>query len=133
MNACRERVRPDPLGDAGTTGDAPHDPRCRVTVESHTVVCKEEWAFAAFTGREIDRACGARCERDRDHLASLAQNRERAVAAFESERFDVGADGFGDPQPVQCQQADERVITRRADTSGDEHGTNFVAIQPCRV
>jgi hypothetical protein len=32
------------------------------------------------------------------------------VAAFEPQVLDVGADGFGDAQPVEGQEADQRVI-----------------------
>ena len=32
------------------------------------------------------------------------------MAAFEAERFDVGTGRFGDPQPVEGEQADEGVV-----------------------
>ena len=44
-------------------------------------------------------------ERHGDDLAAFADDGEGAVTAFEAEVFDVGADGFGDPQPVERKQA----------------------------
>ncbi|HEV8625790.1 MAG TPA: hypothetical protein VG034_15130 [Acidimicrobiia bacterium] len=40
-------------------------------------------------------------KREGDALAALAGHGEGAVAAFETERFDVGAERLGDPQPVE--------------------------------
>jgi hypothetical protein len=122
-------VRADPLVDAGAAGDASHDPRRGMSVDPFTVRSGEDGSFAAFTDREVDGACGPRCERDRHDLAALAQNREGAVAALEPTRFDVGADRFGDPQSVQRQQADEPMITRTSETSRDQHGADFVTVQ----
>jgi hypothetical protein len=62
-------------------------------------------------------------------LATLAYHGERAVAALESEGFDVGADRLGDPQPIRCQQRDQDVVTDRAQPSGDQDGAEFVAVE----
>ena len=63
-------------------------------------------------------------------LATLAQDGERAVAPLEPEGLDVGADSFRDPQAVQCQQRNERVLDRRPQPSRDEQGAHFVASRP---
>ncbi len=55
-----ECVGSDAFGDPGFAGDASDDPRCRVTVQAFTVGAEEQWSFAAFTDREIDRASGPR-------------------------------------------------------------------------
>ena len=55
------------------------------------------------------------------------------MAAFEAELFDVGADRFGDPQPVERQQAEQRMVTGAAEPGGDEHGADLVAVQAGRV
>jgi hypothetical protein len=55
------------------------------------------------------------------------------VPAFEAESFDIGADRLGDPQPIQRQQAHERVITGTAQSGSDQHGAHLVAVQPNRV
>ena len=63
-------------------------------------------------------------------LATLAQDGERAVAPLEPEGLDVGADSFRDPQAVQCQQRNERVLDRRPQPGRDEQGAHFVASRP---
>ena len=55
------------------------------------------------------------------------------MAPFEAELFDVGAGRFGDPQPIQRQEADERVVAGAGESGGDEHGTDFVAVQSCGI
>ena len=67
-----QRVRSDSLGDAGASGDAPHDPAGGVPVEPVAVRAEEDRAFAAFADGEVDSSRGARCERDGDDLAALA-------------------------------------------------------------
>jgi len=42
------------------------------------------------------------------------------VAAFDAQVFDVGAGGLGDPQPVQREQRDQRVLGRRPEPGGDQ-------------
>src|SRR4051794_21664416 len=91
-----ECVGSDGLGDARVAGDAGDGSGCGVTIEPHAVETKEEWSFATFTDGEVDSASCSWSERDDDGLASLAQDREGAVSALESERFDVRAGGFGD-------------------------------------
>ena len=51
------------------------------------------------------------------------------MPAFESKTFDVGTDRFGDPQPIQRQQADERMITRTPEPGRDQQRTHLVAVQ----
>jgi hypothetical protein len=52
-----------------------------------------------------------------------------AVAPFEPEVLDVGADGLRDTQPVEGEQADQRVIPATGQPRGDQHGADLVAIQ----
>src|SRR5438552_8802629 len=102
-----KRVWSHPLGDARFTGDALHDPRRRVSIETRVVGTEEAWAFAAFADREVDRSGGARREWDDHGLAALAQDGQGAVSSFETERFDVCSGRFQDPQPVEREQADQ--------------------------
>jgi hypothetical protein len=44
---------------------------------------------------------GARRERDRDDLAALAGDDESPVPALDGQGLDIGAGGFGHPQPVE--------------------------------
>jgi hypothetical protein len=59
-----------------------------------------------------------RRRRDGDDRAALAGNRESPVAAFQIEVLDVGAGGLGDPQPVQREQRDQRMLCRRPEPGG---------------
>jgi hypothetical protein len=56
-----------------------------------------------------------------------------AMASFEAERFDVRAGRFRDSQPVERKQAHQCVMLRVAEAGGDEHGSDFVAIQSASV
>jgi len=51
------------------------------------------------------------------------------VPALQAQLLDVGAGGLRDPQPVQREQRDQRVLARRAKTRGDEQGAELVAVQ----
>ena len=51
------------------------------------------------------------------------------VAAFQIEVLDVGAGGLGDPQPVQREQGDQRMLRRRAEPGGDQERAELVAVQ----
>jgi hypothetical protein len=71
-----------------------------VAVEPFAVVSQEDRALDPFAYGEINRPGSSRSERDSDDLAALAQDRERAMAPFEAERFDVSTEGFGHTQAV---------------------------------
>jgi hypothetical protein len=51
------------------------------------------------------------------------------VAARDADRLDAGAGGLGDPQPVQGQQPDQRMLSRRAEPGSHEQGAELVAVQ----
>jgi hypothetical protein len=51
------------------------------------------------------------------------------VPAIQAQVLDVGARRFGDPQPVQREQGDQRVLGWRAEPSGDQEGAELVAVQ----
>ncbi len=99
-----EGVRPDRLVDAGLAGEATNDPPGCVTVESLAVPSEEDRAFEALADGHVDRSRRPRRKRNGDDLAPLAQHRQGAMAAFEAERFDVGAESLRDPQAVDGQQ-----------------------------
>ena len=128
-----QRVRPDLLGDPGAAGDPADDPPGAVPVQPLPVGGQEDRPVAAFADGQVDRPGGARRERDGDDLAALAGDHQGAVAAFEAEGLDVGADGFGDPQPVERQQRDQRVLGGRAEPGGDQQRADLVAVQADRV
>ncbi|MDP9331941.1 MAG: hypothetical protein M3Q30_01320 [Actinomycetota bacterium] len=66
-------------------------------------------------------------------LAAFADNPKGAVAAFESESFDVGAGCFGDPQSIEGKERDEGMVAGVAESGGDEHGADLVAVEAGRV
>jgi hypothetical protein len=74
-------------------------------------------SLAAFADRQVDGPGRPGGEGDGHHLAPFADDGDGAVAALEPEVLDLGADGFGDPQPVERQQADERVIPGIAESA----------------
>jgi hypothetical protein len=47
--------------------------------------------------------------------------------------LDAGAGGLGDAQPVQRRQRDQRVLTGRAETAGEQQRTELITIQPGRM
>jgi hypothetical protein len=51
------------------------------------------------------------------------------VPAFEAQVLDVGPGRFGDPQPVQREQGDQRVLGRRAEPGGYQQGAELVTVQ----
>ena len=53
----------------------------------------------------------------------------RAVATFEAERFDVGAERLGDPQAVEGEKRDQGVVPGRRETGGDQQRAEFVAVK----
>ena len=84
---------------------------------------------AAFAGGQVDRPGGAGRERYGDDLAALSGDGHGPVPALRAPVLDVGAGGLGDPQPVQCQERDQRMLGRRAEPGGDQQGTQLVAVQ----
>jgi hypothetical protein len=89
------------LGYPGSSGDAAHDPPGGVSVDPYPVGSDEDRPVAAFADRQVDGSGRPRCERHGHDLASLAHDGERAVSPLQPEVLDGGADGFGDPQPVE--------------------------------
>jgi hypothetical protein len=51
------------------------------------------------------------------------------VPTLLAELLDVSAGGLGDPQPVQREQRDQRVLARRPEPGGDQQGAELVAVQ----
>ena len=51
------------------------------------------------------------------------------MPALQAQVLDVGAGGLRDPQPVQREQRDQRVLGRRAEPGGDQQRAELVAVQ----
>jgi hypothetical protein len=91
---------------------------------------REHRAFAALAGGQVDRASGPGGEGDGDDLAALAGDHQGPVPPFQAQLPDIGTGGFGDPQPVQGEQGDERMLAGRSQPGGDEQSAELVAVQP---
>jgi hypothetical protein len=52
------------------------------------------------------------------------------VTALDTQGLDVGAGGLRDPQPIERQQGDERVLGGLAEPGGDQQRAELVAVQP---
>ena len=98
-------------------------------VQSPPVRGNEQRPFAALADGQVDRAGGARGERDGDDLAALAGDDQCPVAALEAQVLDVRPGRLGDSQPVECEQGDQRVLCGRPEPGGDQEGAELVAVQ----
>jgi hypothetical protein len=87
-------VRRYGLEDPGAAGDPADDPTGTVPVQPPSVRCQEDRSFGALADGQVDCAGGARGERDGDHLAALAGDRQGPVAPVQPQVLDVGAGGF---------------------------------------
>src|SRR6516225_3662526 len=116
MNACRKvcgptgLVIPARLATRRTTRAAP----CR--------------SSRSPTAR-VDRPRGTGRQRNSDNLAALARDDKSPMPALDAQVLDVGAGGFGDPQPVECQQRDQCVLAWRAQPGGNQQRAQLVAVQ----
>ena len=108
MNVCRSVCGPNCFGHTRSAGDAGTGAGCGVTIESIAIAPAEEWPFAALTHSEVNSAGCSRSERDHHRLAALTHYCKRAVPVLETERFDIRTGCFGDTQPVERKQTDQR-------------------------
>ena len=53
--------------------------------------------------------------------------------ALQAQVLDVGAGGLGDPQAVQGEQGDQRMLGRRAEPGGHQQRAELVAVQRDRM
>jgi len=82
---------------------------------------------------QIDRPSSARRQRHSHHLAALKGNGQRPVPAFQAQMLDVGPGRLGYPKPVQGEQRDQRMLSRRAEPSGHRQRAELVTVQRDRV
>ena len=82
-----------------------------VPVQPPSVRSQEYRPVSSFPDGQVDRPGGARRQRDRDDLAALTGDRQCPVPTFQAQVLDVGAGRLGDPQPVQGEQGDQRMLS----------------------
>ena len=122
-------MRADLLGDARAAGDPADDTGSTVAVESAPVRRGGHGPLGSLADSQVDRAGGARGERDSDDLSALASDHQSAVAALQAKVPDVGAGCLRYPQPVEGKQGDQRVLGGRPEPGGDEEGADLIAVQ----
>jgi hypothetical protein len=93
------------------------------------VVCRSRLPRARSGGPQRGSRIGVRG----GFSAALAGDGQCPVPGIEAEVVDVRAGGLGDPQPVQGEQRDQRMLSRRAEPRGDQQRAEFVAVQRDRV
>ncbi len=124
-----QRVGRDGFGDPRAARNFADDPPGAVPVQPPSVGGEEDGPVTPFPGGQVDRPGGARRERNGDDLAALADDRQGPVPALQAQMLDIGASSLGHSQPVQGEQGNQRVLQRRANAGGDQHGAEFVAVQ----
>jgi len=78
-------------------------------------------------GRSV--AVGGGRQRDGDDLAALTGDRQGPVPALQAQVLDVCAGGLGDPQAVQGERGDQRMLGGRAESGGDQQRAELVPVQ----
>ena len=86
--------------------------------------------IGALADGQVDRAGGTRGERHGDDLSALTGDHQGPVAALDPQVLDIRTDSFAHPQPVECQQRDQRMLARRSEAGRDQQRAELVAIQP---
>jgi hypothetical protein len=122
-------VRADRLVDPGAARDPADEATGPVTVHALAVGAQEDGAGGPLTDGQVDRPGRARRQRHGYHLAPLANDSERAMAALHAQGLDVGTEGFGDAQPVQGKQRDKGMLDGWAEPGGDEQRADLVPVE----
>jgi hypothetical protein len=128
-----KRMRSCFLGDPGAAGNPADDPCRAVPVQAPAVRPHEHRPLAALADSQVDRPGGPGGERDGDDLAALAGDDQRPVPPLQAQLLDVRAGGLGDPQPVQGQEGDQRMLSGRPQPGRDQERAELVAVQRDRV
>jgi hypothetical protein len=105
-----QRMRADPLEDAGAAGQAGDDPGGLLAGEAAAVVGQQERPGGPPCQVFSEGVGGPGGQGDEAAAAAFGGDGEDLMAAVDAELVDVGGQGLGDPQPGQQQQAGEGVI-----------------------
>jgi hypothetical protein len=99
-------------------------------VESLTVTPSKDRSFATFPDGEVDRACRSRNEWDRCRLASLPEDLECAMPAFEAKVLDVRLACLTHPQAVQPEQHRKSGVVSVERSAVNKNTPNSVRSRP---
>ena len=83
------------VAESGSLADRPHPAVCGAAIQALSVTTLQDRPLDPLTDGEVDRARGARRERDDGGLVAFADDPQRAMSVVEGEMFDVGATCFG--------------------------------------
>ena len=122
-------VRRDALVDPGALHESLDHPVRAVAVHPSTFDAEKDRPHRAFADVQIQCPPGAGCDRDGDVLAALSHDRQRAMSTLDRQVADVGVQRFGDPQPVQREQGDQRAVAEITESGLDKQRAEFVAIE----
>jgi hypothetical protein len=122
-------VRPDRLAEPGAAGDPADDPRRAMPIQPTAIGGQKDRSFGALANSQVNRPRGPWRQRDGDDLGALAGNDQSPVPALDAQALDVGAGGFGDPQPIEGQQRDQGMLGGHAEPGGNQQRAKLVAVQ----
>jgi hypothetical protein len=117
MKACRKVCGPTALVIPSAAGDPADDPPGTVPVQPAAVLSGEHRSLAALADREVDGA-GVRAANGMVTTLPPLRVSPGCGGLARCHRLDVGADGLGYSQPVQGEQAGQRVLGGRAEAGG---------------
>ncbi len=124
----------DLLLDAGSAGKTFDDPGRGVAVKpGGRFPIQQDRAVAAFPNAQVDRTGGAWSEGDGDDLSAFPGDRQGAMSSLHCQVFDVGSEGFRDPQPVEGQETGQGVFAAAGEAGLNQEHSKFVAVETDRV
>lgn len=77
-------------------------------VEPLVVTAAQDQTLAVFADGDVDGSCRPRDERNGGGLVALAEDAQRAMAAFDGEVLDVGGARLAHAQTIQAEQDRQR-------------------------
>jgi hypothetical protein len=119
--------------EAGAFADGANPAMRGSAVEALAVTAAQDRAFAAFADGEVDASRRPWDERDGGGLVALAQNAQRAMAAFDAEVLDVGGARLTHSQPVQPEQHRQRGVLTVVLLCGEQKHAELGAVESSGV
>ena len=89
------------VAEPGSFADRAHPSMSGASIQPVSVTAPQDRPLDTLGDREVDRACGARDERDDGGLVALANDSQRSMPMLECKILDVGRAGLRHAQAVQ--------------------------------